>query len=133
MVAWLSDWLRDIIAVILIAVFVELLLPNKASRLDKVTVSLEAATKEKDAAKAGDEDSNSVKEVQAIAIDIHIENEIGADGEKDDHSAPASDSSEDEGWTSAAPAEEQAIRGLLAEGWGIAAKAIVVRQQVNEQ
>jgi stage III sporulation protein AF len=246
MVAWLSDWLRDIIAVILIAVFVELLLPNKAMlryvrlvvglfilltimspimkllqtdmnsmldeglsawtqsaaeqslnmqgmneinqdaqkltekrdqeaaklteitlektikselvkqlnapvsevdaelswvsdagvrtpRLDKVIVSLEAATKEKDAAKAGDEDSNSVKEVQAIAIDIHIENEIGADGEKDDHSAPASDSSEDEGWTSAAPAEEQAIRGLLAEGWGIAAKAIVVRQQVNEQ
>ena len=28
--AWLSDWLRDIIAVILLAVFVELLLPNKA-------------------------------------------------------------------------------------------------------
>ncbi|MDQ8735560.1 stage III sporulation protein AF [Paenibacillus sp. LHD-38] len=30
MVAWLSDWLRDIIAVILLAVFVELLLPNRA-------------------------------------------------------------------------------------------------------
>ncbi|MEV5028558.1 stage III sporulation protein AF [Paenibacillus sp. LPE1-1-1.1] len=30
MIAWLSDWLRDIIAVILLAVFVELLLPNRA-------------------------------------------------------------------------------------------------------
>ncbi|MBD2869552.1 stage III sporulation protein AF [Paenibacillus arenilitoris] len=30
MVGWLGDWLRDIIAVILLAVFVELLLPNKA-------------------------------------------------------------------------------------------------------
>lgn len=30
MIAWLSEWLREIIAVILIAVFVELLLPNKA-------------------------------------------------------------------------------------------------------
>ncbi|GLX69095.1 stage III sporulation protein AF [Paenibacillus glycanilyticus] len=30
MIAWLSDWLRDIIAVILLAAFVELLLPNKA-------------------------------------------------------------------------------------------------------
>ncbi|WP_238192168.1 stage III sporulation protein AF [Paenibacillus sp. L3-i20] len=28
--AWLSDWLRDIIAVILLAVLVELMLPNKA-------------------------------------------------------------------------------------------------------
>lgn len=30
MIAWLSDWLRDIIAVILLAAFVELLLPNKS-------------------------------------------------------------------------------------------------------
>ncbi|MCU6710146.1 stage III sporulation protein AF [Paenibacillus sp. J5C_2022] len=30
MLAWLSDWLRDIIAVILLAVLVELLLPGKA-------------------------------------------------------------------------------------------------------
>lgn len=30
MIGWLSDWLRDIIAVILLAVLVELLLPNKA-------------------------------------------------------------------------------------------------------
>lgn len=30
MIAWLSDWLRDIIAVIMLAAFVELLLPNKA-------------------------------------------------------------------------------------------------------
>lgn len=30
MIAWLSDWLKDIIAVIMLAAFVELLLPNKA-------------------------------------------------------------------------------------------------------
>ncbi|MFD0586798.1 stage III sporulation protein AF [Paenibacillus sp. GCM10027627] len=30
MIAWLSDWLRDIIAVILLAMLAELLLPNKA-------------------------------------------------------------------------------------------------------
>ncbi|MGO4107354.1 stage III sporulation protein AF [Paenibacillus sp. YAF4_2] len=30
MIAWLSDWLRDIIAVIMLATFVELLLPNKS-------------------------------------------------------------------------------------------------------
>ncbi|MFF2090253.1 stage III sporulation protein AF [Paenibacillus sp. NPDC058174] len=30
MVTWLGDWLRDIIAVIMLAVFMELLLPNKA-------------------------------------------------------------------------------------------------------
>ncbi|RJE89943.1 stage III sporulation protein AF [Paenibacillus sp. 1011MAR3C5] len=30
MIGWLSDWLRDIIAVILLAVLVELLLPNKS-------------------------------------------------------------------------------------------------------
>lgn len=30
MIAWLSDWLRDIIAVIMLAAFVELLLPNKS-------------------------------------------------------------------------------------------------------
>ncbi|MFF2482049.1 stage III sporulation protein AF [Paenibacillus sp. NPDC058071] len=30
MVAWLSEWLRNIIAVIMLAVFMELLLPNKA-------------------------------------------------------------------------------------------------------
>jgi stage III sporulation protein AF len=29
-IAWLSDWLRDIIAVIMLATFVELLLPNKS-------------------------------------------------------------------------------------------------------
>lgn len=30
MIAWLSDWLKNIIAVIMLAAFVELLLPNKA-------------------------------------------------------------------------------------------------------
>ncbi|WP_051250775.1 stage III sporulation protein AF [Paenibacillus harenae] len=41
MVAWLSDWLRDIIAVILLAVFVELLLPNKAmQRYARLVVGL---------------------------------------------------------------------------------------------
>jgi len=40
-VAWLSDWLRDIIAVILLAVFVELLLPNKAmQRYARLVVGL---------------------------------------------------------------------------------------------
>jgi stage III sporulation protein AF len=39
--AWLSDWLRDIIAVILLAVFVELLLPNKAmQRYARLVVGL---------------------------------------------------------------------------------------------
>lgn len=243
MVAWLSDWLRDIIAVILIAVFVELLLPNKAMlryvrlvvglfilltimspilkvlqtdlntmlddgltswtqsaaeqslnmqglseikqnaqrltekreqeaakltemtledtikseltkrlkapvaevdaelswiteagvrtpSLEKVTVSLRAENKEDDAS-ADEQDSNSVKEVQAVAIDIDMESDIAVSGEADDHSSPAPESAKEEGWTSAAPAEEQAIRSLLAEGWGIAAKDIIVRQQVN--
>lgn len=41
MVAWLSDWLRDIIAIILLAVFVELLLPNKAmQRYARLVVGL---------------------------------------------------------------------------------------------
>ncbi|CAM3963905.1 stage III sporulation protein AF [Paenibacillus alkaliterrae] len=41
MVAWLSDWLRDIIAVILLAVVVELLLPNKAmQRYARLVVGL---------------------------------------------------------------------------------------------
>lgn len=41
MVAWLSDWLRDIIAVILLAVIVELLLPNKAmQRYARLVVGL---------------------------------------------------------------------------------------------
>lgn len=41
MIAWLSDWLRDIIAVILLAVFVELLLPNKAmQRYARLVVGL---------------------------------------------------------------------------------------------
>jgi stage III sporulation protein AF len=40
-VAWLSDWLRDIIAVILLAVIVELLLPNKAmQRYARLVVGL---------------------------------------------------------------------------------------------
>jgi stage III sporulation protein AF len=40
-IAWLSDWLRDIIAVILLAVFVELLLPNKAmQRYARLVVGL---------------------------------------------------------------------------------------------
>ncbi|WP_223285107.1 stage III sporulation protein AF [Paenibacillus sp. PL91] len=39
--AWLSDWLRDIIAIILLAVFVELLLPNKAmQRYARLVVGL---------------------------------------------------------------------------------------------
>ncbi|MDQ0111641.1 stage III sporulation protein AF [Paenibacillus harenae] len=243
MVAWLSDWLRDIIAIILIAVFVELLLPNKAMlryvrlvvglfilltimspilkvlqtdlntmlddglsswtqsaaeqslnmqglseiqqnaqrltekreqeaaklteitledtirneltkrlkapieevdaelswvsesgvrtpRLDKVTISLRALNKEEDV-KTDGQDSNSVKEVQAVAIDINIESDIAASGEKDDSTTPAEDAAEEEGWTVASPADEQAIRSLLAEGWGIAAKDIIVRQQVN--
>lgn len=41
MLAWLSDWLRDIIAVILLAVIVELLLPNKAmQRYARLVVGL---------------------------------------------------------------------------------------------
>ncbi|WP_138753403.1 stage III sporulation protein AF [Paenibacillus sinopodophylli] len=41
MVAWLSDWLRDIIAIILLAVFVELLLPNRAmQRYARLVVGL---------------------------------------------------------------------------------------------
>lgn len=41
MVAWLSDWLRDIIAVILLAGLVELLLPNKAmQRYARLVVGL---------------------------------------------------------------------------------------------
>lgn len=41
MIAWLSDWLRDIIAVILLAVLVELLLPNKAmQRYARLVVGL---------------------------------------------------------------------------------------------
>ena len=41
MIAWLSDWLRDIIAVILLAVFVELLLPNQAmQRYARLVVGL---------------------------------------------------------------------------------------------
>ncbi|NIK77460.1 stage III sporulation protein AF [Paenibacillus castaneae] len=41
MVAWLSDWLRDIIAVILLAVLVELLLPNKSmQRYARLVVGL---------------------------------------------------------------------------------------------
>lgn len=41
MVAWLSDWLRDIIAIILLAVLVELLLPNKAmQRYARLVVGL---------------------------------------------------------------------------------------------
>lgn len=40
-IAWLSDWLRDIIAVILLAVLVELLLPNKAmQRYARLVVGL---------------------------------------------------------------------------------------------
>ncbi|MFX3633602.1 MAG: stage III sporulation protein AF [Candidatus Pristimantibacillus sp.] len=41
MVAWLSDWLRDIIAVIMLAVFMELLLPNKSmQRYARLVVGL---------------------------------------------------------------------------------------------
>lgn len=41
MMTWLSDWLRDIIAVILLAVLVELLLPNKAmQRYARLVVGL---------------------------------------------------------------------------------------------
>lgn len=41
MIGWLSDWLRDIIAVILLAVLVELLLPNKAmQRYARLVVGL---------------------------------------------------------------------------------------------
>ncbi len=41
MMVWLSDWLRDIIAVILLAVLVELLLPNKAmQRYARLVVGL---------------------------------------------------------------------------------------------
>ncbi|MFC4777459.1 stage III sporulation protein AF [Paenibacillus sp. GCM10023252] len=41
MLGWLSEWLRDIIAVILLAVFVELLLPNKAmQRYARLVVGL---------------------------------------------------------------------------------------------
>ena len=41
MVAWLSDWLRDIIAVILLAGLVELLLPSKAmQRYARLVVGL---------------------------------------------------------------------------------------------
>lgn len=41
MLAWLSDWLRDIIAVILLAVIVELLLPNKVmQRYTRLVVGL---------------------------------------------------------------------------------------------
>lgn len=41
MIGWLSDWLRDIITVILLAVLVELLLPNKAmQRYARLVVGL---------------------------------------------------------------------------------------------
>ncbi|SFF02197.1 stage III sporulation protein AF [Paenibacillus catalpae] len=41
MIAWLSDWLRDIIAVIMLAAFVELLLPNKAMlRYSRLVIGL---------------------------------------------------------------------------------------------
>lgn len=41
MIGWLSDWLRDIIAVILLAMLVELLLPNKAmQRYARLVVGL---------------------------------------------------------------------------------------------
>ncbi|MFF2887705.1 stage III sporulation protein AF [Paenibacillus sp. NPDC057967] len=41
MIGWLSDWLRDIIAVILLAVLVELLLPNKSmQRYARLVVGL---------------------------------------------------------------------------------------------
>lgn len=41
MIAWLSDWLRDIIAILLLAVVVELLLPNKSmQRYARLVVGL---------------------------------------------------------------------------------------------
>ncbi len=41
MIIWLNDWLRSIIAIILLAVFVELLLPNKAmQRYARLVVGL---------------------------------------------------------------------------------------------
>ncbi|WP_164931675.1 stage III sporulation protein AF [Longirhabdus pacifica] len=41
MIDWLSEWLREIIIIILIASFVELILPNKSmQRYTKVTISL---------------------------------------------------------------------------------------------